>query len=316
MYSVVVMSYPKAMKSANAASKLRKGAWDFEEDTLLRKCIDKYGEGKWHLVPQRAGLNRCRKSCRLRWLNYLRPTIKRGEFSEDEVDLMMRLHRLLGNRWSLIGGRLPGRTANDVKNYWNTNIHKKLATGSNIHKKLATGSNQKEVAIREEIVQEKQDSNIATTSTGGRAITVIKPLPRMLSKGTSLPCYNLNLKNRVSFALNDETLQNNNNENNKKSSLPTMLPLNDEGNETLTSDEDGTEWWKNLFAEIDIDGQEQDSSQGLLIASSSGLENADGDRDLMWKTDESTVAVMEFSDDLSDIWDFLDSAEYVRLSRL
>nr|QEE04280.1 MYB113 [Daucus carota]QEE04281.1 MYB113 [Daucus carota] len=302
------MSYPKAMKSANAASKLRKGAWDFEEDTLLRKCIDKYGEGKWHLVPQRAGLNRCRKSCRLRWLNYLRPTIKRGEFSEDEVDLMIRLHRLLGNRWSLIGGRLPGRTANDVKNYWNTNIQKKLATGSN----------QKEMAIKEEFVQGKQDSNIAATSGGGCAATttIIKPFPRMLSKGTSLPCYKLNLKNRVSFGLNDDTLQNNNNENNKKPSLQAMLPLNDESNETLTPDEDGIEWWKNLFAEIDIDGQEQDSSQGLLMASSSGLENADADRDLMWKTDESTAAVMEFSDDLSGIWDLLDSPDYVRLSRL
>ncbi|WOG92941.1 hypothetical protein DCAR_0312219 [Daucus carota subsp. sativus] len=97
------------------ASKLRKGAWGSDEDTLLRRCIEEYGEEKWHLVPQRAGLNRCRKSCRLRW---------RGEFGEDEVDLMIRLHRLLGNRWSLIAGRLPGRTANDVKNFWNTNLQK------------------------------------------------------------------------------------------------------------------------------------------------------------------------------------------------
>ncbi|WOG92942.1 hypothetical protein DCAR_0312220 [Daucus carota subsp. sativus] len=79
-------------------SKLRKGAWGSDEDTLLTKCMHKYGEGKWSLVPRRAGLNRCRKSCRLRWLNYLRPTIKRGEFGADEVDLMMRLHKLLGNR--------------------------------------------------------------------------------------------------------------------------------------------------------------------------------------------------------------------------
>ncbi|WOG99453.1 hypothetical protein DCAR_0518805 [Daucus carota subsp. sativus] len=184
------------MKSGNTSSKLRKGAWDSEEDALLRKCIHKYGEGKWHLVPQRAGLNRCRKSCRLRWLNYLRPTIKRGEFSEDEVDLMIRLHRLLGNKWSLIGGRLPGRTANDVKNFWNTNIHKKLATRSN----------QKEVAIRGEIIQGKQDSNIAATSIGGTATTVLKPLPLRFSKGTSIPCYNLNLKNHMRFGLNDKTL--------------------------------------------------------------------------------------------------------------
>ncbi|EYU41339.1 hypothetical protein ABFS82_12G025500 [Erythranthe guttata] len=108
---------------------VRKGAWSTEEDVLLRKCIENFGEGKWHLVPLRAGLNRCRKSCRLRWLNYLKPNIKRGQFNNDEVDLIIRLHKLLGNRWSLIAGRLPGRTANDVKNVWNSHIEKKLLYG-------------------------------------------------------------------------------------------------------------------------------------------------------------------------------------------
>ncbi|KAK4749193.1 hypothetical protein SAY87_026642 [Trapa incisa] len=104
---------------------VRKGAWTEEEDEILRKCIQKFGEGNWNQVPARAGLNRCRKSCRLRWLNYLKPNIKRGVFQEDEVDLMLRLHKLLGNRWSLIAGRLPGRTTNDVKNYWNSRLKNK-----------------------------------------------------------------------------------------------------------------------------------------------------------------------------------------------
>ncbi|XP_039022482.1 transcription factor MYB75-like [Hibiscus syriacus] len=102
-------------------------AWTEEEDQLLKKCIERYGEGKWHRVPLLAGLNRCRKSCRLRWLNYLRPNIKRGSFAEDEVQLIIKLHKLLGNKWSLIAGRLPGRTANDVKNYWNCHLSKKLS---------------------------------------------------------------------------------------------------------------------------------------------------------------------------------------------
>ncbi|KAL6286816.1 hypothetical protein ACE6H2_011206 [Prunus campanulata] len=101
---------------------VRKGAWTRQEDDLLRQCIENQGEGKWHQVPYKAGLNRCRKSCRLRWLNHLKPNIKRGDFMEDEVDLIIRLHKLLGNRWSLIAQRLPGRTANDVKNYWNTRL--------------------------------------------------------------------------------------------------------------------------------------------------------------------------------------------------
>ncbi|KAI4388920.1 hypothetical protein MLD38_001208 [Melastoma candidum] len=107
---------------------LRKGSWTEEEDELLRKCVQHHGEGRWHLVPCRAGLNRCRKSCRMRWLNYLKPNTKRGKFQEDEVDMIIRLHNLLGNRWSLIAGRIPGRTANDVKNYWNTHLAKKTTS--------------------------------------------------------------------------------------------------------------------------------------------------------------------------------------------
>ncbi|KAL9158397.1 hypothetical protein ABFS82_08G065600 [Erythranthe guttata] len=115
----------KEMEKNKGVVGVRKGAWTKEEDQLLRKCVQTYGEGKWHLVPLRTGLNRCRKSCRLRWLNYLRPNLKRGIFNQDEIDLIVRLHRLLGNRWSWIAGRVPGRTANDIKNFWNTHFHKK-----------------------------------------------------------------------------------------------------------------------------------------------------------------------------------------------
>lgn len=47
-----------------------------------------------------AGLARCRKSCRLRWINYLRPDLKRGNFSADEDELIIKLHDLLGNRYN------------------------------------------------------------------------------------------------------------------------------------------------------------------------------------------------------------------------
>ncbi|CAM8967561.1 unnamed protein product [Rhodiola kirilowii] len=95
------------------------------EDKILTEYIAARGEGKWRDIPKLSGLQRCGKSCRLRWLNYLRPDIKRGNISADEEDLIIRLHRLLGNRWSLIAGRLPGRTDNEIKNYWNTHLAKK-----------------------------------------------------------------------------------------------------------------------------------------------------------------------------------------------
>ncbi|KAJ7278589.1 hypothetical protein O6H91_Y383000 [Diphasiastrum complanatum] len=72
------------------------------------------------------GLQRCGKSCRLRWINYLRPDLKRGVFTPAEEELIIELHGVLGNRWSQIASNLPGRTDNEIKNYWNTCIKKKL----------------------------------------------------------------------------------------------------------------------------------------------------------------------------------------------
>ncbi|KAI3877804.1 hypothetical protein MKW92_013419 [Papaver armeniacum] len=105
---------------------LKRGPWTPDEDKILSTYVQKEGEGRWRTLPKRAGLLRCGKSCRLRWMNYLRPSVKRGQIGEDEEDLILRLHRLLGNRWSLIAGRIPGRTDNDIKNYWSTYLSKKL----------------------------------------------------------------------------------------------------------------------------------------------------------------------------------------------
>ncbi|KAG6435276.1 hypothetical protein SASPL_100146 [Salvia splendens] len=103
-----------------------KGAWSKEEDERLISYIRAHGEGGWRSLPKAAGLLRCGKSCRLRWINYLRPDLKRGNFTKEEDDVIIKLHSLLGNKWSLIAGRLAGRTDNEIKNYWNTHIKRKL----------------------------------------------------------------------------------------------------------------------------------------------------------------------------------------------
>ena len=78
---------------------LKKGPWTPEEDEKLKDYIDKHGHGSWQSLPRRAGLNRCGKSCRLRWSNYLRPDIKRGNFSPQEIQTIIDLHSTLGNKY-------------------------------------------------------------------------------------------------------------------------------------------------------------------------------------------------------------------------
>ncbi|KAK9060123.1 hypothetical protein SSX86_020827 [Deinandra increscens subsp. villosa] len=105
---------------------MKKGPWTPEEDRKLLSYVQQFGHGSWRSLPAKAGLKRCGKSCRLRWTNYLRPDIKRGKFSLEEERTIIQLHALLGNRWSAIASHLPRRTDNEIKNYWNSHIKKRM----------------------------------------------------------------------------------------------------------------------------------------------------------------------------------------------
>jgi myb proto-oncogene protein len=144
---------------------VKKGPWAPEEDAKLKAYIEKYGTGNnWIALPQEIGIKRCGKSCRLRWLNYLRPNIKHGGFSEEEDNLICTLYISIGSRWSVIAAQLPGRTDNDIKNYWNTKLKKKLLGRRKIssnHHLMATTHDPKESNGLENLCAEQTLSNSA-----------------------------------------------------------------------------------------------------------------------------------------------------------
>ncbi|KAA0057914.1 transcription factor MYB35-like [Cucumis melo var. makuwa] len=106
---------------------LKRDLWTAEEDAKILAYVSKHGTSNWTSAPKKAGLRRCGKSCRLRWTNYLRPDLKHQNFTSQEEELIIRLHAAIGSRWAIIAQQLPGRTDNDVKNYWNTKLRRKLS---------------------------------------------------------------------------------------------------------------------------------------------------------------------------------------------
>ncbi|XP_009410020.2 myb-related protein MYBAS1 [Musa acuminata AAA Group] len=112
---------PPAMEATQA----RKGPWTEQEDLQLVWFVRLFGERRWDILAKVSGLNRTGKSCRLRWVNYLHPGLKRGRLTPQEERLVLDLHAKWGNRWSRIARRLPGRTDNEIKNYWRTHMRRK-----------------------------------------------------------------------------------------------------------------------------------------------------------------------------------------------
>ncbi|CAJ1955783.1 unnamed protein product [Sphenostylis stenocarpa] len=104
---------------------VRKGPWTEQEDFKLVSFVGLFGDRRWDFIAKVSGLNRTGKSCRLRWVNYLHPGLKRGKMTPQEERLVLELHSKWGNRWSRIARKLPGRTDNEIKNYWRTLMRKK-----------------------------------------------------------------------------------------------------------------------------------------------------------------------------------------------
>ncbi|KAL6642163.1 hypothetical protein ACP70R_020344 [Stipagrostis hirtigluma subsp. patula] len=155
--------------SEHSRKKMRKGLWSPDEDERLYSHITNYGVGTWSSVAELAGLKRSGKSCRLRWMNYLQPDLRKDPISKQEEDLIISLQKLLGNRWSAIAARMPGRTDNEIKNYWNSRIRKRL------QKKSTDGHKSPEVWKSEE----GSDCNTDRSTTTSRDNAADHRYPRL-----------------------------------------------------------------------------------------------------------------------------------------
>ncbi|XP_076906528.1 transcription factor LAF1-like [Bidens hawaiensis] len=136
----------KCKSSVNLNPKHKKGLWSPDEDQRLRDYILNRGLVCWSSVPINAGLQRNGKSCRLRWINYLRPGLKRGMFTTHEEQTILTLHGTLGNKWSQMSRHLPGRSDNEIKNHWHSYLKKKIVKSNTSNEESSSVSSLKSVS--------------------------------------------------------------------------------------------------------------------------------------------------------------------------
>ncbi|XP_019107688.3 transcription factor DUO1 [Beta vulgaris subsp. vulgaris] len=156
---------------------IRKGPWKAEEDQVLLNHVQKYGPRDWSSIRSKGLLQRTGKSCRLRWVNKLRPNLKNGcKFTAEEEKVVIELQAQLGNKWARIATHLPGRTDNDVKNFWSSR-QKRLARI--LVSQSPTRSNKKQ--------KTSASSTTTTTTSRDRAHFLEVPKNSLMEGETSSP---------------------------------------------------------------------------------------------------------------------------------
>ena len=100
-------------------------SWSKEEDEILTKIVTQHGAKDWTRVamslPGRIG-----KQCRERWHHHLNPEVVKKKWTLEEDLLILRLFMQYSSRWSEIAKHVPGRTDNQIKNRYNSNLKKRF----------------------------------------------------------------------------------------------------------------------------------------------------------------------------------------------
>ena len=106
---------PRKTGPAGIEEKGTKRPWTTEEDAAVLRLVGEHGPKGWSTIASQIE-GRVGKQCRERWQNHLDPSVSKAPWSAEEEQELLRLHKVIGNKWVEIANHMPGRTDSSVKN--------------------------------------------------------------------------------------------------------------------------------------------------------------------------------------------------------
>lgn len=103
---------------------LKRGPWSQTEDSSLLLLVRTQGAHNWVRISSFIS-TRSPKQCRERYHQNLNPSLSHDPISPEEGEIIERLVAEMGKRWAEIARRMPGRSDNAVKNWWNGGMNRR-----------------------------------------------------------------------------------------------------------------------------------------------------------------------------------------------
>jgi hypothetical protein len=96
--------------------------WSKTDDEKLSNILKKHKTKDWEVIASEFGQGKTSKECQERWIRYLKPGVRKGQWTDQEDRIVMETVKNSKEqpftRWSDLAQKLPGRVGKQIRDRW------------------------------------------------------------------------------------------------------------------------------------------------------------------------------------------------------